>query len=508
MKKLKRKSNEKKVIHLIVLSLITAFVCFEIYTKVFFGNESVDEFYFYITHGAKNGDLGMYWKGIKFSIPIFICLMTLVYAIFYNVLVKKSIYVSVKGKKHKLYPFDVVINHRKFFTFLYAFLSIVAAIYNYRITRFFASNIIKSTFIEDNYVMDKDDIKFNKKNNLIYIVIESLETTLFTKAQGGAWDHEVIPELYDILNDSDTYYFSGSSKAGGLLSQYGGSWTTSAIISNNTGLPLKVHLSKAQYQRNNYMNGAYALGDLLKDNGYYNEVISAARANFGGIEEFYLQHGDYKIVDISTLKSLGYDYDESDLGVWGFNDKYLFEISKKRVEEAAKKDQPFNIAMISIDTHPNDGFVGDYTVNKYDEQFDNVYATTSSLLADFIKWVKEQDFYKDTTIVIVGDHLNMQTDYFKDRDTNRYIFNAFINPAVKPVETKNRKAMAIDMYPSTVAAIGGVIGSNKLGLGTNLFSDEETLAEEYGEEELNNQLSKKSEFYNTKILGLKPSKDK
>ncbi len=506
MKK-QRKSNENKVIHLVILSLITAFVCFEIYTKVFFGNESVDEFYFYITHGAKNGDLGMYWNGIKFCIPVFIALMALVYSIFYNVLVNKSIYISIKGKKHKIYPFDIVINHRKLFTYLFAFLSIIAAIYNYRITRFFASNIIKSTFIEDNYVMEKDDVKFNEKRNLIYIVVESLETTFFTKDQGGNWDYEVIPELYDILNDSDTYYFSGSSKAGGLLSQYGGSWTTSAIISNNTGLPLKVHLSKAQYQRNNYMNGAYALGDLLKDNGYYNEVISAARANFGGIEEFYLQHGNYKIVDIDTLKSFGYDYDESDLGVWGFNDKYLFEVSKKRVEEAAKKDQPFNIAMITIDTHPNDGFVGDYTVNKYDEQFDNVYATTSALLGDFIKWVKEQDFYKDTTIVIVGDHLNMQTEYFKGRDTNRYIYNAFINPAVKPKKTKNRKAMAIDMYPSTVAAIGGEISSNRLGLGTNLFSDEETLAEEYGEEELNKQLSKKSEFYNTKILGLKQKND-
>ena len=71
------------------------------YTKVFFGNESVDEFYFYMMHGAKNGDLGMYWNGIKFSIPIFICIMALVYSIFYNVLVNKSIYVSIKGKKHK-----------------------------------------------------------------------------------------------------------------------------------------------------------------------------------------------------------------------------------------------------------------------------------------------------------------------------------------------------------------------------------------------------------------------
>ena len=58
----------------------------------------------------------------------------------------------------------------------------------------------------------------------------------------------------------------------------------------------------------------------------------------------------------------------------------------------------------------------------------------------------------------------------------------------------------MDLYPTTLAALGATIEGNRLALGTNLFSDEQTLIEKYGLEYVNNELMKVSKFYDNNIL--------
>ena len=53
----------------------------------------------------------------------------------------------------------------------------------------------------------------------------------------------------------------------------------------------------------------------------------------------------------------------------------------------------------------------------------------------------------------------------------------------------------MDMAPTILEAIGAVLPKHKLGLGTSLFSREKTLIEKLGEEALNEELKKKSDFY-------------
>lgn len=116
-----------------------------------------------------------------------------------------------------------------------------------------------------------------------------------------------------------------------------------------------------------------------------------------------------------------------------------------------------------------------------------------------------QPFYENTTIVISGDHLGMQTSYYDEKigGTNyqRTIYNTFINPAISTSHSKNRQFTTFDMYPSTLAALGVKIDGDRLGLGTNLFSGKKTLVEQYGGiENLNSELSKRSAYYENKIF--------
>ena len=52
----------------------------------------------------------------------------------------------------------------------------------------------------------------------------------------------------------------------------------------------------------------------------------------------------------------------------------------------------------------------------------------------------------------------------------------------------------MDNFPTTLASLGVEISGNRLGLGTNLFSSEETLIETYGKEQVNTGLKMKSQF--------------
>lgn len=45
---------------------------------------------------------------------------------------------------------------------------------------------------------------------------------------------------------------------------------------------------------------------------------------------------------------------------------------------------------------------------------------------------KKQDYYKNTTIVILGDHLSMSTSV-KLENSERRVYNAFINSVVKKI---------------------------------------------------------------------------
>lgn len=84
----------------------------------------------------------------------------------------------------------------------------------------------------------------------------------------------------------------------------------------------------------------------------------------------------------------------------------------------------------------------------------------------------------------------------------RTTYNCIINAPIIPAEEKNRQFATFDMFPTTLAALGVEIEGDRLGLGTNLFSDKKTLTEQYGFAALDEELQKKSEFYNTEFLGM------
>lgn len=76
--------------------------------------------------------------------------------------------------------------------------------------------------------------------------------------------------------------------------------------------------------------------------------------------------------------------------------------------------------MLTANTHHIDGYLEKEAPEKYQEQYENVYAYTAVQLVDFVSWLKEQSFYEDTSIIISGDHLSMDNGYFERKDIRDY----------------------------------------------------------------------------------------
>ena len=357
-----------------------------------------------------------------------------------------------------------------------------------------------SNFIAKEYVRpEKTNIELpEEKKNLIYIFLESMETTYYSIQDGGLSQYDLMPEISKLAKENTN--FSDTDKLGGAYTLYGTTWTVGAMTAQTAGVPLKLSIEdNAMGEYSTFLGGAYSIGQVLQKNGYHNYLLLGSDATFGGRRNLFEQHGNYEIWDFESARA----ENKADEQIWwGFTDDQLFEYAKEKVSYLAEQDEPFNFTMLTADTHFPDGYRCKDCSNKWDEQYKNVISCSSKKVGDFIKWLQKQDFYDNTTIVIAGDHLTMQSNFFeleKGQDYQKKVVNLIINPAIE-AENTNRIYSTMDLYPTTLAALGANIEGNKLGLGTNLFSNEETLIEKYGLEYVNDELMKISRFYNNNIL--------
>ena len=356
-----------------------------------------------------------------------------------------------------------------------------------------------SKFIEKNYIEPKTTkITFpEEKRNLIYIFMESMETSYMSTKLGGNMAKNLIPGLTELAREN--IHFSNKTEFGGAIQVAGTSWTIGSMVANTCGLPLKLPIennSMGKFQK--FLPQIHTLGDILESEGYNQTLIVGSNSVYGGRKNYFEQHGNYTVKDWNTAQEeelipKGYKV------WWGYEDEYLYDYAKIQLSELAARDEPFNLTLLTVDTHFTDGYVCELCDEESVKQYDNVISCADRQIVEFISWFQKQDYYKNTTIIITGDHLTMDKNYIKNTDNQRTIFNTFINSAVSTDKTKNRIFTVMDMFPTTLAAMGVTIEGERLGLGTNLFSGIKTLPEVYGINDFDKELGLRSSFYNSKL---------
>ena len=373
------------------------------------------------------------------------------------------------------------------------------AVVRYRVVEYVRSRITKSDFIDQNYVepTSKNVIFPEKKRNLVYIYLESVETTFADKESGGAFEKNVIPELTKLAT-KEGECFSGDRKTlnGGYVTT-GSSYTMGALVAQTSGIPIIGNIGNAATSyADSFYPGLKTMGDILNEQGYNQVFMCGSESAFGGRALYFKEHGDYQIFDYDYARNNGY-IPKNYRVWWGYEDKKLIDFAKTKLGELSSEGKPFNLTMLTVDTHFEDGFVCDLCSNDFDVRYSNVMACSSKQISGFIEWMKTQDFYKDTTVVIVGDHPTMDADYCEKVEDSygRRSYVCVLNSAVEVEKPAHREYTTYDLFPTTLAAMGVKINGNRLGLGTNLYSETPTLMEMYGIDFLKVELGKRSAFY-------------
>ncbi len=382
--------------------------------------------------------------------------------------------------------------------------SAVLAVFLFRIPDYLATRG-ESTDIYENYYVDPDDVNISangKTNNLIYIYLESMETTYLDVENGGHQpENNYLPRLTKLAQENLSFSDAEDENLlGGFHSIAGTAWTMGALMGTTSGVPFSLSVFGANSHNSlgkngNFVNGLTNLGDILEDKGYTQEFLCGSDAAFAGRDTYFTVHGNYEIFDYYTAIEKGYI--DSDYKVWwGYEDAILFEIAKDEATRLAAGDQPFNLTMLTVDAHHVGGYQCSQCGNAYDTKLENVLACTDRLVSEFVAWCQEQPFYENTTIIITGDHPRMDTQLVGNVDEgDRTIYNCFIHSLAEPSQLTGRTFTSLDLFPTILSAMGFTIEGDRLGLGTNLFSVIPTLAEKYGYEWLDSELSQYSSYY-------------
>lgn len=305
---------------------------------------------------------------------------------------------------------------------------------------------------------DTVDLKAEKLKNLVLIYVESLENTY---GDARAFKKDLLRPIHKLGGVSFNSYLPAA----------GATWTIAGMVATQCGIPLRIYseynIKRHATQSRSFLSGAICLGDILQAYGYHNIFLGGAPLSFAGKGEFLKDHGYQTTYGRDEWEKEGVSAGE--MSEWGLYDSALFERAKAKVKILHASGQRFNLTLLTLDTHNPRGFLSKLCVSRGAKKFEDIVECTSEQLADFVKFLSDNDYLKDTNVVILGDHLAVSNPVFDKLKLvpNRQIFNKFISdtPPAKNVDV----ILPFDLFPTLVEFTGIHVSGDRLGLGYSGF---------------------------------------
>lgn len=336
---------------------------------------------------------------------------------------------------------------------------------------------------------DSVNISFpQKKRNLIYIMMESMEVNF----------KNYTPEINRITEENISF------EPGGVDVAMTG-MTIFAQVAKNCAIPLNVPYglenSDSIYS---FLPNVKCLTDVLAENDYDQVYVQGSDGTFSSKRNFWNLHKVDKFHDFPYYKKEKIVPRDNEI-FWGLSDKTLYRLMQRELKEFEKNpSKPFALYAMTVDTHFPEGNLSEGCEVSETEpsQYPSILRCASRQLNDFLQWAKMQTWYDNTVFVIVGDHTwKTFTELLNlPKDDPLYWINIFINVQQQPA-VKNRLFSSFDMYPTILEAMNVEISGHRLGLGSSLFSAEKTLLERMPRNTLDSMIVKKSYQYDYFMFG-------
>ncbi|QIM15850.1 sulfatase-like hydrolase/transferase [Leucobacter insecticola] len=302
--------------------------------------------------------------------------------------------------------------------------------------------------------------------NLVLIYLESTEDTF---ADDRLFEKNMLEPVQSVTQGWESIP---------RLHQYeGGGWTMAGIVSTQCGIPLRSVTDRADNDELNtlgaegselesYMPGATCLGDVLADEGYRNVFLGGADARFAGKGAFFSGHGYDEVDDLGVWRGLGETEIRDD---WGLSDRRLFERAKDTVTELHEADAPFNLTILTLDTHEGPR-VFEYCSWDTDTAMTSITFCSMQQVAGFIDFMRDEGYLEDTAVVIMGDHLKMvaQGGSFWDElhgREGRTIFNRIWTPDGERMARPEIDQLSV--YPTILELLGIELADHRAGVGVS-----------------------------------------
>ena len=257
-----------------------------------------------------------------------------------------------------------------------------------------------------------------KGRNLILIQTESFNDFVIGKTYNG---QELTPNLNRLL-EKDTFYFNHFYSTTGV-----GNTADAEFSVLNSLYPNDERECYRMYVDNTYKG----LPWMLRDEGY------EAMAFHGYIKTFWNRNEAYKNQGFEHYYSQE-ELDMTEVSGFGLTDKEMF---RQAVDILKTKQQPFFSFMITLTNHipyELDSDLASLELRSDDEDttFGNYLQTiryTDEAFGELIEYLKENDMYDNTMIVIYGDHqgMNKETSTVKQKMSiyleKEYDFDEMLN---------------------------------------------------------------------------------
>lgn len=368
-----------------------------------------------------------------------------------------------------------------------------------------------SDFLEKNFktVTDADVSADSSTRNLVYIFVESLENSF----------QKYAAPLDSLAKNSLQFGLDSLSNFDGGFSTEGALNTVQSTIAKTSGIPVLLYshrtLGYIGKFGDSFFDDVRSIYDVLRQFGYKNVFVQGTDSDFAKMRSFFLSHGIDTFYDNVHLESDQNAQSERESDVVmrvkysaAWRDKFLFE-KARQILDTLSKEPHFSLSIATIDTHFPHGFYDKNCLEKPKDgsNLEILKATircSSREVVDFVKWIEEQPFGNNTTVVIAGDHIfqgNLLVE--KIPDAQRRWVDIFVHPSQKPLNRESRVLTSFDMAPTVLESMGFSLKDSRMGLGVSLFSNERTLAEKFGIDSLNAAIKnlKRSYEYNDLLFG-------
>lgn len=239
--------------------------------------------------------------------------------------------------------------------------------------------------------------------NLVLIYLESLERIY--------WDPRVFPGLTPNL---DRLRLQGLDFSG-FQTFSGATYTMAGIFASQCGVPLFTSAFAGIDELAGNTTGAATfqpkiacLGDVLHRAGYTQIYMGGAPIQFSNKGLFFRLHGYDQALGLLQLEA-GHQGKLPESG-WGLYDSALFKLALQRYEQLEASRKPFNLSMLTLDTHPPNGrpSPGCPRYPRSPNSMLQAVHCTDYLLGKFIDALSKQPAWKNTVVLIMSDHLMMR----------------------------------------------------------------------------------------------------